>query len=156
MVCASVVSSAPSTDVNFPSLAWGCFGFFEGDSQPSVQEEERVAEQWREEQHLADMRSKWGEAATDEQLRSVATNDAVIADREVGINGIATSVRELHEIFEVRRALSKEEFGARLLLWLLLWLMLWHRLWLLLCPRLWPQLWLWLRLWPCFRLWLWL
>ncbi|KAL1528721.1 hypothetical protein AB1Y20_010054 [Prymnesium parvum] len=47
--------------------------------------------------------------ATQEQLQAVATNDRVIAEREVGIEGIAKSVQELHEIFEDINALVMEQ-----------------------------------------------
>lgn len=41
------------------------------------------------------------ELASHEQLRAVQTNDAILADRDVGIDGIARSVQELQEIFQV-------------------------------------------------------
>lgn len=40
------------------------------------------------------------DVATQEQLQAVATNETILAAREVGIEGIAKSVQELHEIFE--------------------------------------------------------
>jgi len=47
--------------------------------------------------------------ASEGELRAVATNEMIIADREVGIGGIAQSVRELHEIFEDLNALVVEQ-----------------------------------------------
>jgi len=49
------------------------------------------------------------DTANESQLRAVATNEMVIADREVGIDGIARSVQELHEIFEDINALVVEQ-----------------------------------------------
>lgn len=48
-------------------------------------------------------------AATTEQIHAVQTNDLVIADREVGIENIARTVQEIHEIYQDMNALVREQ-----------------------------------------------